>query len=164
MRPMREEDVCKAASGWEGARRLTRLSGIVMGGGFLDRRPPQYPASDHHGRWRGKMLLCKHPLPASHRHACGRDRRRFSCFRSLIPSRSKPYNARQYVFSAVCHACARPYLGNHAFSSHRPQMPRYLSYLVPVRCHVPVGDTRLTRETESPDRPRADLESLNRTS
>jgi hypothetical protein len=30
------------------------------------------------------------------------------------------------------------------------RIPRYLSYLVPVRRRVLVGDTRLTRETESP--------------
>lgn len=37
---MREEDDGKAASGWEGARTLTRLSGVVMGGGFFGPAPP----------------------------------------------------------------------------------------------------------------------------
>lgn len=90
MGPMREEDDGKAASGWEGARRLTRLSGVVMGCGFFGPAPPpQYPASDHHGRWRGEdgrryvSILWQQAIV----HACGRDRCRFLCFRSLIPSK-----------------------------------------------------------------------------
>jgi len=94
-------------------------------------------------------------------HACGRDRRRFLCFRSLIPSRSKLYNARQDVFSAVCHACALPSLGN-AFQFVSPAANTEV-LIVPRTSPSPSTGRRHQVDMRNgiPDRPRADLESLN---